>query len=329
MEEVVTTRMQNRGLGPLTVILSLFCLNSSVTSAQEGELLIFKPHPEGLSYNLTIKAHSVVDMNSARQGSIFEDHDDDLTLTQRVRESDDGLLNIDLTAEKINWKEHGPTNGKRANREDIIGNTHRTKIDLLGKAKTVNSFPHFGSNAFYRENVDGPALDHWRIMAMLYPQFSLNLIRKGESWETKDEFWVTPAEVLPIGGMMPVRLDFQMKVRRETKYTLIDYVERSGYRTAHIGVESTFRTNGEAQGAEEGDYTEGNGTSSGDFYFAPELGILVEATFKEHVIERKSRDGHFEYFLSPDKSLFAEAYDQKSIPFIWRTDKTIHFGLTR
>ncbi|MEE8114974.1 MAG: hypothetical protein V3T23_11555, partial [Nitrososphaerales archaeon] len=297
--------------------------------SQEGELLTFKPHKEDLRYHLNIKAHSVVDMNSARQGSIFEDHNDDVTLTQKVSESDDGLLDIALTVEKINWKEHGPTNGKRVKREDIIGNTHLMKIDLLGKVKGVMSFPHFGSNEFYRGNVDGPALDHWRIMAMLYPQFPLNLIRKGESWETKEEFWVTPAEVLPISGLMSIRHDFEMKVRRETEYTLIDYVERSGYHAAHIGFESTFRTNGEVHGAEEGDYTEGNGKSSGDFYFSPKLGILVEATFKEHVIERKSRDGHFEYYLSPDKSLFAEAYDQKSIPFIWRTDKTIHFGLTR
>ncbi len=297
--------------------------------AAENQLLIFKPHLEGLKYRLTIEVHSVIDMNSSAQGSIFEDHDDILTLTQKVSETDGGLLDIDLTVEDINWKEHGPTNGKMALREEIIGNSHHTKINLLGEIQEVQSFTHFGSNAFYRENLDGPALDNWRIMTMLYPQFPLNMVGEGESWEIEDELLITPAEALAIADVMSVRHDFEMVVKRKIKYTLLDYVQKAGYRTAHIGFEATVRTDGEVHGSEEGDYTEGNGNSSGEFYFAPEEGILVGATFNEHIIERKAKDGHFRYYLSADKSLHAEAYDQTSIPFIWRSDKTVEFTLVK
>ena len=234
---------------------------------------------------------------------------------------------VDLTVDEINWDEHGATNGKHLKREEIIGNTHHTRINLLGKIDEIKSFPHFGSNQFYRGNVDGPPMDNWRIMSMLYPQFPLSMVGEGDSWEIEDEFSITPAEVLAIGGLQPVREDFEMRVRREIKYTLIDYVEKAGYRTAHISFEATIRTDGEVHGTEEGDYTEGHGESSGEFYFAPEEGILVGTTFSEHIIERKARDGHFAYFLRPDKRLHAEAYDQTSIPFIWRTDKTVEFGL--
>lgn len=311
-------------LGPFLSLLFLICFR---VFAAESQLLMFKPHPRSLEYNLAIKAHSVVDMNSAGQGRIFEDHDDMITLTQKVSEIDGGLLGIDLTVKMINWEEHGPTNGKRLKREEIIGNSHRTKINLLGKIEEINSFPHFGSNEFFSESLDGPALDHWRIMSMLYPQFPLKLVGQGESWEIKDEFSVTPAEALAVAGIMPIRHNFEMVIRRTIKYTLIDYVQRAGYNTARIGFEATFRTDGEVQGATEGDYTDGSGSSSGEFYFAPEEGILVQASFKENVIERKAKDGHFKYYLGPDISLWAEAYDQTSVPFIWRTDKTVDFRM--
>lgn len=199
----------------------------------------------------------------------------------------------------------------------------------MGKVEQVKSFSHFGSNEFYRDTVDGPALDNWRIMTMLYPQFPLNIVDEGESWEIEDEFSITPAQALPIAGLMPIRHDFEMVVKRKIKFTLIDYVQKAGYRTARIGFEAAVRTDGEVHGAQEGNYTDGNGTSSGEFYFAAEEGILVEATFNEHIIERKAKDGHFIYYLSPDKRFHAEAYDQTSVPFIWRTDKTVEFVLAK
>ena len=321
-----------RNVFPGPAIACLFLFLPSVPTAlfgEESQLLVFKPHPEGLRYRLTIEGHSVIDMNSIGQGSIFEDHDDILTLTQKISETDDGLLDIHLTAEDINWEEHGPTRGKRFLREEIIGNTHRMKINLLGKVEEVKSFSHFGSNEFYRGNLDGPALDNWRIMTMLYPQFPLNLVGKGDSWETEDELLIVAAEALAISGIMPIRHDFEMVVTRKIKYTLIDYVQKAGYLTARIGFEATVATDGEVHGAEEGNYTDGHGKSSGEFHFAPEEGILVGATFNEHIIERKAKDGHFRYYLSPDKTLFAEAYDQTSIPFTWRSDKTVEFTLVK
>lgn len=320
-------KIKKKNVAVVAIFLTVLFLVSLSAFAAEKELLIFKPSGD-LNYNLTIKAHSVVDMNwGPRQGSLFEDHDDIIAFTQKVSETDGGLLDIALTVGEINWEPHGPISGKRNKREEIIGNTHHSVINLLGSLEEVKSFPHFGSNEFYRGNVDGPALDNWRIMTMLYPQFPLNLVEEGESWEVKDEFVIMPAEALAIAGLLPVRHDFEMVVKRKIKYTLIDYVDKAGYRTARIGFEATIRTDGEVHGAEEGDYTEGNGKSSGEFFFAPAEGILVGATIKEHIVERKARDGHFPYYLSSDKMLFAEAYDQTSIPFVWRTDKTISFEL--
>ncbi len=53
--------------------------------AADAILLHYKPHVPALTYSLRVKNHSEVDLGQARnQGNIYEDHEDIITLSQRV-----------------------------------------------------------------------------------------------------------------------------------------------------------------------------------------------------------------------------------------------------
>ena len=147
--------------GILIVPFSLLALTILWSSSVLGaELLFYKPYSGALRYHLTIKTHAVLDTgNPRRYGSVFRDHEDIMTLSQRVQETEEGLLDIATTVDKINFLPHGPTYGADYNREQIEGNTQHMKINLLGKMEEANVLPHFGSREFWRNGHDGPFLD--------------------------------------------------------------------------------------------------------------------------------------------------------------------------
>ena len=128
----------------LSLLLALTILLSS--SVLGAELLFYKPYSGALRYNLTIKTHALLDTGNARRyGSVFRDHEDIMTLSQRVQETEEGLLDIATTVDKINFLPHGPTYGADYNREQIEGNTQHIKINLLGKVETATKTPSFGA----------------------------------------------------------------------------------------------------------------------------------------------------------------------------------------
>ncbi len=318
--------------------ISLFLLSSLAISfnahSDDATLLHYKPHASKLQYNLSISRHSEVDMGQARlQGEIFENHEDTMVFSQKINGVGDGLLGINLTLDRLNPLERPYTGyGVFYNRKDAIGNTNHIVIDLLGRPKEVKFFPHFGSRAFHNRSADDPILDIYRVMVMVYPQFPLKRLRVGESWRVKDKVAVTTAEVLPIRGIGERSYSLEMEVSKDIEYTLVGYVQRGGYRAAHISFEGSFSTEGSVFSASTGDYVSGSGKSSGDYYFALEEGLLIEGSIKSRVTENKSQDGSVAKYVVPSsqgkpRRVFVYHYDQRSLPLIWRTDQTAVFKL--
>jgi hypothetical protein len=297
-------------------------------SAFGGELLAYKPYSGALQYTLSIKSHALVDTGSARgYGRIFRDHEDILSLSQKVEEDGDGLLDIATKVDKINVLKHGATYGASYKREDILGNSQNIKINLLGKVAEANFMPHIGSNAFWQRGQDGPPLDIYNVMLLLIPQFPLDLLDAGSTWEIEREIELGLAEALPVAGLHQLMYDLEMTAKHNIKYTMKGFVDKKGYRCAQIGFEVKFRTDGVMRDAHTGNYVDGNGKSSGEFYFAPKEGILVAASMKHNVIERLSKDGQIMFFMNPKERLFLYSYDKTSIPIPWRSERIVSLEL--
>ena len=79
----------------LTVFLSGFALGA--------EPFTYKPYDGTLHYDLSIKTHAVVYTSApGMYGRIFRDHEDIMGLSQRIEETEEGLLDIATTVEEIN-----------------------------------------------------------------------------------------------------------------------------------------------------------------------------------------------------------------------------------
>jgi hypothetical protein len=279
---------------------------------------------------LSIKSHAVINSEFGKsEGAIFRNHDDILTLSQNVKDDGDGLLEIATTVKKINLQPHVHNLGTAYKREEMTGNTQRIKINLQGKVEVANLIPHIGSSQFWRRGDDGPPLDIYNILLMLNPRFPLGIQDEGSTWEVDDDIELELAEAIPFAGMVALNYDLEMTVKQKIKYTLIGFENKKGYRCARIGVEVQFRTDGVMRDEHTGHYVEGNGTSSGEIFFAPKEGILVSASLNHRVIERLSKDGQILIWLSPKEKIFLYSPDQPSIPIPWRTDRTVTIELIK
>jgi len=319
-------------IGKRAILIVLFSLllftipfNAPVLGA---ELLSYKPYSGALGYDLVIKTHALVETGSpSKYGNIFRDHEDIFTLSQRVEETEEGLLDIATTVDKINFLPHGPTYGAAYKREEIEGNTQHVKINLLGRVTEADVLPHIGSSAFWRDGHDGPPLDFYNVMIMLNPRFPLAFLDVGESWEVEEQIELGLAEALPVAGVMQLHYELEMTVEQKIKYTLLDFVQKKGCRCARVGFKAEFTTDGVLYDAHTGSYMQGNGESSGELYFAPKEGILVSASMKHNSIERRSVDGQVAFFLTPEEMIRLYSYDQTTIPVPWRNERLVTFEL--
>ena len=319
-------------------IVCLFLLFPSVPTGlfgEEGELLTFKPYPGFLEYRLRVNTRSALETNSRSFGTerVSAEHEDVFTLSQSIKETDDGLLDIALTYDAINLLEHGPSIGAQYNREQIIGNTQHIVTTLLGEVKEATGLPHFASRNYYFSddygNHDGVPLDMYRVMLAVYPQFPLRLLRKGDTWNVRDKITVTPADVNSVRGVATIAYDLNVDINRRITYTLLGFAERKGYRTAHVGFQARYGFEGSMTSGYYGYYSEGSGEDAGEFYFAPEKGIVVEALIKSNPVENKSIDGQtVRMWLDSETSIMLDLDDRRTVPLKWRTDKSISFELS-
>jgi hypothetical protein len=318
----------------LAAVLFLHAGGSSDATPSQREFFHYRPHPEPLQYNLSITTTS-------RALALFgpgpqEEHEDLLRLSQKVQQAGDGLLEIALTVDEINTEVTGPKasdvsltprGGSAYERKDIVGNTARTSINLLGVAKEVQGIPHFGSVYFHPQNLSGPPLDLYPAMNMLYPQFPLRLIKEGDRWQVEEEVSIESAQALPIRGIGTLKHELNMTVKKVMEYTLIGYVRKGNYQTAHIGFTGTFRMEGEMITEAGGNYIEGNGKSSGELYFAPGEGLLVEVSMKTEINQQKSEDGNVVHWFNSEVNM-ATFLAQRSAGLTWLTEQDLHFVLS-
>jgi hypothetical protein len=248
-----------------------------------------------------------------------------------VKRMDDGFLDIALTVDEIKLIPHGPSIGAQYKREQIVGNTQHMSTNLLGEVEAAQGLPHFASQNYYHgeyEGVDSAPLDMYRVMLMLYPQFPLRFLRTGDTWHVKDRITVKAADVPPVGGLTAIKHDLNMNINRRIKYTLFEYSERKGLRTVRIGFEAKYGFDGSVFSTYQGYYSDGSGEDVGEFYFAPEKGIVVEASIRSQPVENKSLDGQtVQMWLDPKTMIFLNLEDRTTVPLKWRTDKSILFEL--
>ncbi len=307
----------------LTVLWSDFLLGA--------ELFFYKPYKGTLHYDLTIHTHALLDTGLPEQyGKIVRDHEDIMKLSQRVEETEEGLLDIATTVDKINpvppSRGFGPP-GVVYKREEIEGNTQHIKINLLGKVEKAQVLPHIASQYFWSNGQDGPFLDFYNIMILLNPRFPLDLLEPGDSWESESEIELGLADPLPLAGLMVIRYELEMTVQQKIKYTLLDFVEKKGYRCARISFEAEFKTDGVMYSSGNGRYVVGIGESSGEFCFAPQEGILVSASMTHNTNEKISRDGQIRTSLTPREVIVLYAYDQTTVPLPWRSERIVSLEL--
>ena len=314
----------------------LFLLLQGVSSAQSGAenmLLIYKPQPAPLAYDLNVTTHSLLEVSWPRQVPITVDHEDILTISQEVTETDEGLLDVALTVDEINSlprrrERPEPTGavlqrGDAYPREEIVGNSQHIVLSVLGEVTEATGLPHFSSPFYHSAGLDAATFDTYRVLLMLYPRFPLRLLGVGDTWSVEDEVTVTGADT----GYLQVSLD--MVVDRNITYTLAGFEERNGYRTAHITFEAEYGFDASSFAASTEQFSDGTGEDVGEFYFAPEEGIVVEASIDSKPVETKSRGGEMVRLqLDAQTSRFVNLRDgHTTVPLKWYSDKTISFQL--
>jgi hypothetical protein len=253
-----------------------------------------------------------------------------MQLSQRIEETEEGLLDIATTVDQINLlppeRDAGPP-GMVYVREDIVGNTQHISINLSGKVEKAQVLPHMGSSFFWTKGEDGPPLDLYNVLILLNPRFPSDLPEPGASWEAEEEIELETAEALPVAGLMELNYDLEMTVKQKIQYTLLDFVEKKGYRCARIRFEAQFTTDGVIYNAARGSYLEGNGKSSGELCFAQREGILVSASMTHNASEKRSEGGLLRRFITPREMIFLEADDQTTVPIPWRSERVVSLEL--
>ena len=302
-------------------------------AAQDGQVLHYRPHIQPLQYDLSISTKSqalALYVDGPR-----EERQDVMRMSQRVEPAGEGLLDIVLTVEEINLRDQepearalelSPRGGSMYRRPDIIGNSAHHVINLLGAVNEASGIPHIGSTYFHPDSLAGPPLDIYRVMTMLHPQFPPELLEEGDTWQVEDEISIGSAEALPLRGIGTLKHELTMTVRRDLEYELVGYVRRGTYETAQIRFSGTFSMDGQMITEGGGDYIEGNGKSSGELYFAPAEGLLVEATIESRVNERKSQDGIVVHWFDGTTNMAMQT-GQRTAAITWITDQVVRFTL--
>ena len=111
-----------------------------------------------------------------------------------------------------------------------------------------------------------------------------------------------------LGGLAPLGHHLSVDIDREITYRLLGFVERKGYRTAHLAFDAQydFEANSGVTSAEF--YADGSGEDTGEIYFALDEGIVVEASITSRLSETKTQGGEMiRMWLNPETSVFLTA----------------------
>ncbi len=314
--------------------------------AGEGDraLLTYKSQPAPVAYTLTVKTNlnTLTHAGGGWRGDLVtKSHEDRLGFQLEAKERPDGLVDQVLTFTSINGKTAalGLSPGAREGdvailmlkREEIVGQAQEVRMDLLGRVKEATGVPHFVSQGFHNRSSDGPPLDMHRVLLMVFPQFSLQRVSPGEKWTVKDEAVVREAKEKAEGGALDSTRSHKLeaKVKRDITYTHQGFVERGGRRTAAIGVTGSYSIDAKAVEPNNGHYLKGNGKVSGEYYFAPAEGLLVEASLKSKLSQSYTFDGILlTYWLNP-KEKVSLMLEDTTMPWVpWEGEQTVRLELS-
>ncbi len=331
-------------LGVLGLLVSSLMVWGPVLAAEgDRTLLAYRGHPTALTYTLTVKTSLKTLTHEGgdwRGTAVKKSHEDILGLGLEAKEGLDGLIDQTLTFTSINGKTSalGLSPGAREGdvpilwlkREEIVGKAQEIRMDLLGRVKDATGVPHFVSPGFHNRTSDGPPLDMYRVLLTMFPQFSLKRVSPGEQWTVKDEAIVRDAKETPQGGPLDSTRSHKLeaKVKRDITYIHQGFVERGGYRTAVIGITGSYTIDAKGVEPNNGHYVKGNGKLSGEYYFAPTEGLVVEAALKSKLNQSYTFDGLLVgYWMTPKErvSLILEDSTMPVVP--WEGEQTIRLEL--
>ena len=112
-------------------------------------------------------------------------------------------------------------------------------------------------------------------------------------------------------------------------YRLLGFAERKGYRTAHLTFDAQYDFEANSAAGPDEYWVDGSGEDTGEIFFAPEEGIVVEASITSKLSETKTQGGEMiRMWLDPKTSVFLTARGQTTFPLKWRSEKTISFELS-
>lgn len=337
----MTKRRRHQFFFALALVVLAYSGFTWAVAAEEKMMLHYKPWSDPASYQLELQATASLETNrGALEGGdpgravIIRKHRDQIALDLQVQEVKDGLLDGVMTVKNINVlppRRGGLSGviGDQYKRTEIVGNRQKTTIDLQGGIHAATGLPHFASGDFYGDE-DGPPLDMYRVLLMVFPRFPLKLVGQGDRWQVKDEVEVKLADVTAItGAIAPLNYSVTSKIKRDLSYTLVGFTEKSGHRSAHIRFEGRFSADTEGKGPTKGSYKEGGGKVNGELFFAPSEGKVVELTMASNLTESFSQDGAvIMFWLNPKERIWLNAFEGRTYPpLVWHTEQKVKLEL--
>lgn len=338
-------RTHRRLIVVLGLLVSGLVVGGPVLGAEgDRALLAYKGQPSALTYTLTVKTslNTLTHGGGGWRGDVVKkSHEDILGIRLEPTERSDGLIDQTLTFTSVNGKTPalGLSPGAREGdvpilwlkREDIVGKSQGVRMDLLGRVKEATGVAHFVSPGFHNRASDGPPLDLYRVLVTIFPQFSLKRVSPGEKWTVKEETIVQePKEKAEAGVLDSTRSHkLEAKVKRDITYTHQGFVERKGHRTAVIGVTGSYTVDVKAVDPNNGHYLKGNGKVSGEYYFSPTEGLVVEASLKSKLNQAYTFDGLLlTYWMNP-KEKVSLIMEDSTMPWVpWEGEQTVRLELT-
>lgn len=318
-------------LGLTAALIWLATSGTGLLAAAEPGVLIYRPTAGALSYQLSVEAIYRLDASQPRF-EVIRKHQDILRIEFRVAPAGDGALDQILTVKTINPRKYPPwvfTGGSQWKREQIVGNSQKTRINLLGGVQNATGVFQFASSLFYGTE-DGPPLDMYRVLLMLHPQLPQQLLNKGDTWAVKDNPTVTAAPSQAEAGLDQQRHQtLGNKISRDLQYTFLGFVDHKGVQAAQVAVKGKFRRKDEAQQSTGGVYKEANGSVEGEYFIDKAKGIVLQATLKSQFYESFAEDGPtVGHWINPKQMIFLVLEEGRTtVPLGWRVQQTARFEL--
>lgn len=309
-------------------------------AAAEKVPLAYKDHSGALAYQIDVKSHNVVFDHGGggwRGKTPERSHHDVLSFNLQAQKKPEGILSQIITFTGVNgqgaklWGREGDVPVLWLKREQIIGNSQVMEMDALGKVMGATGVPHFMSPGFpTKRDPDGPPLDMYRVLTMIFPRFSSKPVGVGDSWAVRDRFIVGPAEEKNDANIQRRSHKLEAKIRRDFRLTLKGFEQQKGYRVARIAFQGKFGADIKGIEPNNGHYVTATGRAAGEFLFAPAQGLLVGADFQSKFDFSYATDGVLVgYYLSPKERISLLLEDRTTPPIPWRGEQRVHLELKK